>query len=94
MRHEALFLSSLRISFTVAVVVTSYCTGSSKTLPLSLNRAASQKCRPVVVAAVSSMPRRPLARALTGDVFGELRSELQDLSPHRFVGDIQTALRE
>jgi hypothetical protein len=40
------------------------------------------------------MPSRRWPRASTAKLSGEQRSELQDPSPHRLVGDIQTALRE
>ena len=40
------------------------------------------------------MPSRRWPRASTAKFSGEQRSELQNPSPHRFVGDIQTALRE
>ena len=40
------------------------------------------------------MPTRCWPRASTAKFSGEQRSEFQDPSPHRFVGDIQSALRE
>ncbi len=40
------------------------------------------------------MPPRRWSRASTAKFSGEQWSELQNPSPHRFVGDIQTALRE
>ena len=40
------------------------------------------------------MPSRRWPRASTAKFSGEQRPELQNPSPHRFVGDIQTALRE
>jgi hypothetical protein len=40
------------------------------------------------------MPLRRWPRASTAKLSGEQRSEFQYPSPHRFVGNIQTALRE
>ena len=40
------------------------------------------------------MPSRRWPRASTAKFLSEQWAELQDPSPHRFVGDIQTALRE
>jgi hypothetical protein len=40
------------------------------------------------------MPPRRWPRASTAEFSGEQGPELQDPSPHRFVGDIQTALRK
>ena len=88
------FLSSLRISFTAAALSRRRCTRRSRTSPSSSTapepelRARNHHCHLI------EMPLRHSPRASTAKFSGEQWPELQDPSPHRLVGDIQTALRE
>ncbi len=89
------FLSSLRISFTAAALSRRRCTSRIENLTFVVNGAP----RPELPARdyyghLIEMPSRRWPRASGAKFSGEQRPELQDPSRHRFVGDVQPALRE
>jgi hypothetical protein len=85
----------LRISFTAAALSRRRCTSRSRNLAFVVDRAP----QPELPAAndhghLVEVPPRRWPRASTAKFPGKQRPELQDPSPHRFIGDIQPALRK
>jgi hypothetical protein len=92
---EALFLEQLAHQFHGCSLVASSLHEQVENLAFVVNRAPE----PELPARnhhghLVEMPSRRWARASAPKFSGEQRSELQDPSPHRFVGDFQTALRQ
>jgi hypothetical protein len=95
LRREALFLEQLAHQFHRCGLVAPSLHKQIENLAFVVDRAP----QPQLPAAnhhghLVEMPRRHWARASTAKFSGEHRPELQDPSPHRFVGDIQPTLSE
>ena len=94
-RREASFLEQLAHQFHCCGFIASSLHEQVEDLAFVVNRAPE----PELLASnryghLVEMPTRCWPWASTAKFSGEQRPELQNPSPHRFVGDIQTALRE
>jgi hypothetical protein len=93
--REALFLEQLPHQFHSCSLITPSLHEQVENLAFVVNRAPESELPPRNrYGHLIEMPTRCWPRASTAKFSGEQRSEFQDPSPHRFVRNIQTALRE
>jgi hypothetical protein len=94
-RSEALFLKQLAHQFRSCSLITPSLHEQVENLAFVVNRAPQPELpAPNHDGHLIEMPTRRWPRASTAKLSGKQWPELQCPSSHRFVGDIQTALRE